>query len=163
MIRIKLSRNTLILAAAMLPFLLLSAQAFGQSASLSGTVTDASKAVLSGATITAANTQTSVKTAITTNNAGVYNMSIPPGSYTVTAEMPGFEIATTTDVTIGVAAALRLNFELQVSGIATEIEVSTSASDMLLESSSSTNQHHGRSCKTREFGISSFLADFCRG
>jgi hypothetical protein len=138
MIKTKFNRKILILAFAMLPYLLLSSQAFGQSASLSGTVTDASQAVLPGATITATNTQTGVKTTITTNNAGVYNMALAPGTYTVSAEMPGFQTNTKTDVEIGIAAALRLNFELQVSGVATQIEVSTSAADLLLESSSST-------------------------
>ena len=73
MIKIRFSRKNLIPAIAMLPFLLLSAQAFGQSAGLSGTVMDASKAVLPGATITATNTDPGVKTTITTNYAGVYN------------------------------------------------------------------------------------------
>jgi hypothetical protein len=65
-------------------------------------------------------------------------MSIPPGIYTVTAEMPGFQTTTRTDVETGINAMLRLNFELEVAGVATQIEVSTSAADLLLESSSST-------------------------
>jgi hypothetical protein len=138
MIKTKFTRKKLILAVAMLPFLLLAAQAFGQTASVSGTITDASRAVLPGATVTATNAGTGVKATTTTNNAGVYNMALAPGSYNVSAEMPGFQTATRTEVTIGVGAALRLNFELEVSGVATQIEVSTSAADLLLESSSST-------------------------
>ncbi len=139
MIRKELTRKRLILAAAMLPFLLLAAQAFGQSAGLSGTVTDASRAVLPGATVTATNTGTGVKTTTTANSAGVYNFaSLPPGTYEVSAEMPGFQALKRTDVKLAVGAQLRLNFEMQVAGIATQIEVSTSVADMLLESTATT-------------------------
>ena len=92
MSKIKFSRKKLVIAVAMLSFLLLYAQAFGQSGSLSGTVTDESQAVLPGASITATNVEISVETTITTNNAGVYGFtSLPPGSYEVSAEMPGFQ------------------------------------------------------------------------
>ncbi len=139
MIRKKLTRNRLMFAAVLLPFLLLSAQAFGQSAGLSGTVTDASRAVLPGATVTATNIETGVKTTTTTNNAGVYNFpSLPPGTYELSAEMPGFQTLKRTDVKLAIGAQLRLNFEMQVAGVATQIEVSTSVADMLLESTATT-------------------------
>ncbi len=134
------SRIKAIIATVMLPFLMLCSLAFGQSSSsLSGTVVDASQAVLPGATVTATNTETGVKTTTATNSAGVYNFaSLQPGTYKVSAEMTGFQTNTITDVKLGLAAQSRLNFELAVAGVATQIEVSTSAQDLLLESSSST-------------------------
>jgi len=139
MIRTVSESKKLILAVAMLPFLLLAPLAFGQSASISGTVTDASEAVLPGATITATNVDTAVETMVTTNNAGIYNFAaLAPGNYKVTAEMPGFQTNTRTDVVLGGRAQLRINFELEVSGVTTQIEVSTSAAELVLESSSST-------------------------
>jgi hypothetical protein len=139
MIKTKFTRKKLIFAVAMIPFLLLSAQAFGQSGSLTGTVTDSSRAVLPGATITATNNATGIKTTVTTNNSGAYNFAaLPPGTYTVNAEMPGFQTIIRTDLAVGPAAALRLNFELPVAGVATQVEVTSSAANLLLESSSST-------------------------
>ena len=139
MIKIKSTRKRLILAVALLPFLLLSAQAFGQSAGLSGTVTDATGAVLPGTTVTATNNNTGVKATTTSNNAGIYNFAaLAPGTYVVSAEIPGFQTLKRTDVKLEVGARARINFELQVAGIATQVEVSTSAADMLLESTAST-------------------------
>jgi hypothetical protein len=139
MIKTKFTRKKLIFAVAMIPFLLLSAQAFGQSGSVSGTVTDTSRAVLPGATMSATNNATGIKTTVTTNSAGAYNFAaLPPGTYTVIAEMPGFQTVTRTDVSVGPAAALRLNVEMPVAGVATQVEVTSSAANLLLESSSST-------------------------
>src|SRR5712675_1586356 len=68
--------------------------AFSQSinASLSGSVQDSTNAVVTGATITALNTETGVVTTSRTNESGVYNFaSLQPGkSYTVSAELAGF-------------------------------------------------------------------------
>jgi hypothetical protein len=139
MIKLKSTTKRLILAAMLLPIVLLRAQAFGQSAGMSGTITDTTGAVLPGATVTATNVDTSVKTSTMANNAGIFNFpSLPAGTYTVSAEMPGFRTSKKTDVKLGVGAPIRLNFEMQVAGIATQVEVSTSAADLLLESTATT-------------------------
>jgi len=139
MIKTHFTRKALVCAVALIPFLLLSPQAFGQSASLSGTVMDASQAVLPGATVTATNNGTGVKTTAIVNNAGVYTFAaLPPGAYTVSVEMPGFQTNTKTDVQLGTAAQVRLNFSLAVAGVSTQVEITSSAQDLLLESSSST-------------------------
>ena len=139
MIKIKSTRKRLILAVALLPFLLLSAQAFGQSAGVSGTVTDSTGAVLPGTTVTATNNDTGVKATTTSNSAGIYNFaSLAPGTYTVRSEIPGFRTLNKTDIKLGVGSRLRVNFEMEVSGIATQVEVTTSAADLLLESTATT-------------------------
>ena len=80
--------------AALLAFVLFSAPAlFSQSSNgtISGSVTDASRAVMPGVTVTATNTATGVVTTALSNDAGVYNFpSLLPGSYKVTAELAGF-------------------------------------------------------------------------
>ena len=139
MIKMKSTRKRLILAVALLPILLLSAQAFGQNAGVNGTVTDTTGAVLPGATVTATNIDTTIKTTTTSNNAGIFNFAaLPAGNYEVSAEIPGFQTSKKTDVKLGVGARIRLNFEMQVAGIATQVEVSTSAADLLLESTATT-------------------------
>lgn len=113
--------------------------AFAQSSSarLSGTVNDASGAVLPGVEVTATNSATGVVTTAISNDAGAYNFaSLLPGAYTISATLPAFQTQTYKDVQLGNAAQIRLNFALQVGGVATNVEVNAAAST-LLESSSS--------------------------
>jgi hypothetical protein len=118
--------------------LLLATMAFGQNANLGGTISDTSGAVMPRVTITAKNNATGVVATGISNEAGAYSFpSLLPGSYTVSAEISGFQAQTFTDVTLLAAGQRRLNFNLQVAGIATKLEVSTSAQDLVLESSSS--------------------------
>src|ERR1051326_7998485 len=115
-------------------------QAFGQSsnARLSGTVNDASGAVLPGVEVKATHNATGVVTTVLSNDAGAYNFaSLLPGAYTISASLPAFQTQTFRDVTLGNAAQVRLNFSLQVGGVSTNVEVSIAADQVLLESSSS--------------------------
>ena len=115
----------------------------GQSsnASLSGSVSDATGALIPGVSVTATNNATSVVTTVITNEAGVYSIpSLLPGIYKVSAVLPGFQTRTFTDVQLGNAAQVRLNFTLTVAGVNTSVEVSASAAQLLLESTSSVGQ-----------------------
>src|ERR1700691_1951720 len=73
--------------------LLCLASALGQTVtgSITGLVSDPSGAVVVGATVTAENTGTGVKTSAKTNAAGVYTIRfLPIGTYTMTIDAPGF-------------------------------------------------------------------------
>src|SRR5215468_3430998 len=109
---------------AVLSFLTLSTPVFGQSnATLSGTVSDAANALMPGVAVTATNTGTGVVSTSFTNETGTYNIpSLLPGTYTVSAELPGFQTRAFTDVRLG-NAQVRLNFTLEVATVATAIEV----------------------------------------
>lgn len=116
---------------------------------LSGTVTDRSRAVLPGALITIRNTQTGEEMRTVANASGTYTFpSIRPGMYRVTAAMRGFQTLTQTDVRVGYGAPARMNFELAVAAVATEVEVVTTAENLVLESSSSTGRVLGASSST---------------
>ena len=120
--------------------LLVSLHAFSQSsnASLSGTVTDAAKALIPGVSVTATNPDTGVVSTGITNESGTYNIQgLLPGLYKVSGELPGFQTQTFTDVRLGNAAQARLNFTLQVAALNTTVEVTVSADRLLLESTSS--------------------------
>ena len=118
--------------------LLLAANAFGQDASLGGTVTDVTGAVIPGATVTATNEGTGVVSTLVTNSAGVYSFSrLQYGAYTVKAVQTGFQTKVFTKVPLAVGQQAKLNFQLDVSAVATSIEVTTSGEQLLLESSSS--------------------------
>ena len=125
---------------ALLSLILLSSTAFSQTTTtLSGTVTDTSKAVLPNATITAINEDTGVETRVTTNNLGIYNFpSLQPGTYRVIAELSGFQRTIRTEVRMGAGSRNSMDFDMAVAGMTTEIEVSASAESMVLEAGSST-------------------------
>src|ERR1043165_2203397 len=88
-------------AAVLLLCLLISTQAFGPSsyATVSGTISDPSGALLPGVSVTATNNATSVVTTVLSNETGVYTLpSLLPGTYKVTASLQGFQTQTRTDV-----------------------------------------------------------------
>lgn len=135
-----IDRRKILIALSIALLLGTSIHAFGQSSStsLSGTVQDTSGGVLPGATVTATNTQTNVASTTRTNNAGVYNFNLQPGTYTVSTQMSGFQTSTLTDVRLRAGGQIRLNFELKVAATAIELLVEGSAENLILESSSST-------------------------
>jgi hypothetical protein len=130
----------LIVAAGVLSLVVAATQAFAQSSngSLNGTVSDTAKALIPGVTVTATNTGTGVVSTTLTNETGTYNIpSLLPGVYAVTAMLQGFQTKTFTDVAIGNAGQVRLNFTLEVASVNTTVEVTVSADRLLLESTSS--------------------------
>jgi hypothetical protein len=132
-------RRLLVIAAVILAAAL-PTHTFAQStnATVSGTVADATGAVLPGVSLTATNNATGVVTTVVSNEAGAYNVpSLLPGVYTVSAELPGFQKATYTNVTLGNAQQVRLNFSMQVATQAQSVEVTLAADTLLATSSSS--------------------------
>src|SRR5215470_14527408 len=84
--------------------LFVSTSLFSQSSNgtISGTIADSSGAVIPGVTITAANNATGVVTTVLSNDSGVYNFaSLLPGTYKLSATLPGFQTATFNDVQLG--------------------------------------------------------------
>src|SRR5437870_5137604 len=118
--------------------LLLSSYVFGQTsnATVGGTVSDATGALIPGVTIKATNTATGIVTMVFSNEAGAYQFaSLQTGAYTLSAELPGFQTQTYNQVTLGGSQQVRLNFTLQVSSVATAVEV-TAAADTLIATTS---------------------------
>src|SRR5947207_14145034 len=93
--------RTITIRAALLAFVLFaSTPLFSQSSNgtISGTVADASGAVIPGVTVTATNNATGVVTTVLSNDSGVYNLAtVLPGTYKFSATLPGFKIKTTND------------------------------------------------------------------
>jgi hypothetical protein len=120
--------------------LFVAAGARGQStnATLGGTVADASGARIPGVTITATNIGTGIVNMVISNESGAYNFaSLQPGTYKVTAELVGFQTRTYSDVQLGGAQQVRLNFALEVGGLAQSVEVTVAADTLLATSSNS--------------------------
>ena len=107
-------------------FCLLMPPIWGQTytASLRGTVTDSSKAVIPAATVTATEVNRDVKHTTQTDSTGRYVLTtLPPGSYVLTVEAPGFKTFTQPAFTLVVQQQATIDVELSVGGVSTAIEV----------------------------------------
>jgi len=90
----------------------LSAQVSGGT--LSGTVTDASRAAIPNVRVTLTNVATAVARVVATDAAGFYTVpDVLPGSYEMSAASPAFTTQVRTDITINVGASLVLNMVMQ--------------------------------------------------
>src|SRR5215471_6717401 len=136
-----LMKRSIYAVAALLLCVFVSAHGFGQSinAVVGGTVADPSKALIPGVTVTATNTGTGVASTAVTNESGAYNFAaLQPGTYKITAELPGFQTQTFTDVQLGGAQQVTLNFTLQVAAAAGQnVEVTIAADTVLATTSNS--------------------------
>jgi Carboxypeptidase regulatory-like domain/TonB dependent receptor/TonB-dependent Receptor Plug Domain len=130
------------LAAVLTLGLLASISAFAQvvGGSLSGTVTDASGAALSGATVSIKNVATGVVTTVTTNTQGIFSApNLLPGNYQATISALGFQTSIQNDIVLTVGSQQVLNLAIKVGTVSERVEVSTLAPDVQLMSSTISN------------------------
>jgi hypothetical protein len=100
----------------------------GVTASISGTVTDPSGAVVAGATVTATNVDTGVAATLTTNAQGFYSFqSLPLGNYSISVQQKGFKGYTQTSLVLDVNSALVIDVKLSVGSATETVEVSSDA------------------------------------
>ena len=120
------SRN-LFLRAVLLAALsaVLGTSALAQStASLSGTVSDATGAVVVNAKVVATKQGTGVESATQTDTAGAYLFpSLPIGIYRVQATAPGFQSAIISNLKLEVATAVVQNIQLRIGQAAETVEI----------------------------------------
>jgi hypothetical protein len=112
----------------------------GQSinATISGSVVDPAGAAVPEATITAENVRTGVVITMKTSGAGVYQFpSLLPGTYLVSAEKEGFRKETHRDLVVDISAKLNLNFQLDVAGVSSQVEVKATLDSTLGTTSTS--------------------------
>jgi hypothetical protein len=127
-----------ILLAAAILLAISTATAQTTNATLGGTVTDPTKALIPGVTITATNTQTGIVSSGITNESGSYNFpSLQSGTYKVSAALPGFQTQTYNDVVLGVSQQVRLNFSLEVGAQVQSVDVNVSPDTLIATTSSS--------------------------
>src|SRR3981081_1779982 len=94
-----------------------------------GTVTDASGALVSGATVKARNVGTGQERSTTTSADGSYAIpELPIGTYVVTISQSGFQTAVANNVEVSVASERRVDAQLKTGDGAVKVEV---AGDLL--------------------------------
>jgi hypothetical protein len=103
---------------------------------MGGIITDATGAVLPGATVQVTNQETRHAVTSNTNAAGRWVVAnIPSGNYKIMADLSGFQTQTYTDVRYNANVPIQLNFMLQIRKLEQQVEVSMNAENLLLESS----------------------------
>jgi outer membrane receptor for ferrienterochelin and colicin len=108
----------------------------GGTSEINGTVVDSAKAVLPGVTVTATNQNTGLERAVVTGGEGRFTIpTLPPGTYSIKAELPGFQVMVMNGLVVNVGQELTVNLTLQVAGIAESVTV-TGASPIVETTSS---------------------------
>lgn len=105
----------------------ISSQAFAQAvnATLLGSVSDATGAAISGAKVAITEANTGVVHTTTTNESGNFTFpDLPPGTYNVLGEHPGFKKENRKGVTLEVNSSQRVDLKLSPGDVTETIEVS---------------------------------------
>ena len=98
------------------------------TASISGTVTDPTGAVIPGASVTAHNTETGIDASTETNAQGFYSFPVlSTGKYEVSIKATGFEEYRQTGLVLDVNTALRIDAVMKVGAVTQEVQVSATA------------------------------------
>jgi len=98
------------------------------SGTILGVVKDSSGGVVSGATVTAHNTETGVDRSISTGDDGAYRFAgLPVGHYDVRSEKEGFKPTTQRNVVLDVSQEVVIGFALQVGASSQQVEVTGEA------------------------------------
>ncbi len=113
------------------------ATASGQTitGTFTGTLTDASGAVVPNAKVTATNKATNIATSATTNDSGVYNiLFLAVGEYTITTEASGFKKSQLGPFRLEVNQIARVDVKLEVGDTSQSVEVEAVAPILQTES-----------------------------
>jgi hypothetical protein len=116
--------------------LLIPSAAFSQAVNgaIVGTVTDASGGTAANAHVTLTEVNTRIVHTAVTNTDGNYSfLEMPPGSYTVTVELPGFRKQVKTGVILEANTSPRVDISLQPGDVNQTIEVTASSAVLQTE------------------------------
>ncbi len=121
--RLPMSSGTLVLVLAAVAGGLAANAVAQQAATLQGLVTDDSGLIIPGAQVTASNLASGSETSGTTDSSGAYQLSLEPGTYSVTVENPGFEVGIADGVELAAGQSVARNFTLAVAAVSETVVV----------------------------------------
>src|SRR5437868_2926211 len=111
-------------------------QAQSTTASLTGRITDPSKAVIANVKVIVINRATSVHYQSITNETGSYYVAdLPPGSYRIEVEKLGFKTVIKSDVILHVQDVLDVNFEMMLGSASESVTITGETPTLDTESS----------------------------
>lgn len=130
--------KTTLWVAAVCSLLFLCPVLYGQAnGSFSGTVTDKTGSVISGAKVTITSQGTGVTRQVTTDGSGHYLVPLlPVSTYTLRVESSGFQSVEQKDVRLQVEESREVNFSLAPGAVTTNVEVS--AAEVAVETTNAT-------------------------
>src|SRR6266571_8929913 len=100
----------------------------GANGTILGTVTDNSGAVLANATVDVTNTGTNVTNHTQTTSSGDFTVPfLPPGTYRIAVQSPGFQKSLTDGITLVVGQQERLNIMMKPGAVTESVQVEASA------------------------------------
>jgi hypothetical protein len=118
-------RKNLVSFAAVLVF---GARVFGQTAAITGVITDAGGGAVGDAVVTARNAGTGIKSEVQTKYEGYYTFPrLDPGDYEITVRKSGFRMATRSAFKLDVGQVARVDMSLTVGDIAESVTVAAEA------------------------------------
>jgi hypothetical protein len=121
------------------------AAAQANRAAITGTVADATGAILPGVEVTATNTGTNVPTATRTNQDGIYVIpNLFPGPYSVEFKRDGFQTVIHPNVMLESTQVARIDASLTVSSVQQSVTVTTDAPVLDLERPSEGTNMNGK-------------------
>ena len=95
---------------------------------ITGTVTDPTKAIIAGATISIVNPETNLQRTVTSNASGLFNApALPPGKYNIKVEAKGFSSQARNNLELQVGQIANLEISLQVGNVSEVVEVTGGA------------------------------------
>lgn len=95
---------------------------------ITGTVTDKSGAIMPNVEVTLTNQETGVVRNTASTSAGVYSiLELPAGSYTISANITGFQRITMSGLKLSSAQTLRQDFVMQLGSLTESVEVQATA------------------------------------
>src|ERR1700730_3414456 len=100
---------------------------YAQEATISGTVTDATGAVLPGVTVTAVLEASGNNFGTVTDARGDFRIPVRIGVYRITTELQGFRAATKTGVELLVGQTVNINLQMTPAGVAESVTVTAQA------------------------------------
>jgi hypothetical protein len=110
-------------------------------ATISGTITDATGAVIAGAEISVRNMDTGIIRNTTADTAGFYTVpNLTPGPYEVKVSARGFNTAVQSNLTLAVGAQQQLNIPMKVGETSQTVQVTEAAPQIELTSSTLSGQ-----------------------
>jgi len=114
------------------------AAAQGTTGSISGTVTDAQKAVVPGVTILVKQIETGTQRTLVSDEHGRYTvLNLSPGPYKITAELSGFNTVVRDQLTVAIGKDLLVDIEMTVGGLTEQVTVAGETSNVSLGSTTS--------------------------
>jgi len=102
--------------------------------SISGRVADPQSHVIQGAGVSVRNVDTGIITTATTDQSGEFDVTaLPPGHYSITVEMQGFETATFAAFELNIDQRARFNIPMKVGAVSASVEVTSDAPVLQLQ------------------------------